>query len=265
MHCSASDATPVLTCDVVLPHMTERPALGAEQLRVRHLMKNYHYSAGETRCAPVETFTNWKAIYNLSLCMSYVSRSLFDFHLVTSGGVKLPEAHNLHGRNVSMSWDLTTDYLATSTWGHIEYPHLPASQRPGSAHDGRHILAPTVIRHLSQLWFPALLGHSLTLHPPLLAHSDVTKNVCVLAQEVARQVKGIFEVYEETADVFLRQIAARHFGGGVGHEGVAEAVEGATRVSRMTYKLDAVRGLDGSLFYQLDEPCLKWDSQSRKY
>jgi len=39
---------------------------------VRHYLKNYPYSledGGQT--ALVEAFTNWKAIYNLSLCMCY--------------------------------------------------------------------------------------------------------------------------------------------------------------------------------------------------
>ncbi|KAJ3509898.1 hypothetical protein NLJ89_g4975 [Agrocybe chaxingu] len=42
---------------------------------VRHYLKNYHYSqttdAGEY--AIMEAFNNWKAIYNLAMCMTYVS------------------------------------------------------------------------------------------------------------------------------------------------------------------------------------------------
>ncbi|KAG5637707.1 phosphatidylethanolamine N-methyltransferase [Sphagnurus paluster] len=40
---------------------------------VRHFMKNYHYSSNDGRAAIAEAFTNWKAIYNLSMCMTYVS------------------------------------------------------------------------------------------------------------------------------------------------------------------------------------------------
>ncbi|KAF5366832.1 hypothetical protein D9758_006516 [Tetrapyrgos nigripes] len=41
---------------------------------VRHFMKNYHYSAnGDGKGATVEAFANWKAIYNASLTMTYVS------------------------------------------------------------------------------------------------------------------------------------------------------------------------------------------------
>ncbi|KAK7055518.1 phosphatidylethanolamine N-methyltransferase [Favolaschia claudopus] len=49
-------------------------AQGQNKFLVRHFMKNYHYPAKDgDRGAIVEAFTNWKAIYNLSLCMSYVS------------------------------------------------------------------------------------------------------------------------------------------------------------------------------------------------
>ncbi|KAJ6625971.1 phospholipid methyltransferase-domain-containing protein [Mycena sp. CBHHK59/15] len=49
-------------------------AQGQSMFLVRHFMKNYHYPANDgDRGAIVEAFSNWKAIYNLSLCMSYVS------------------------------------------------------------------------------------------------------------------------------------------------------------------------------------------------
>lgn len=39
---------------------------------VRHFMKHYHYAAGDdSNGAVVEAFTNWKTIYNLSMCMTY--------------------------------------------------------------------------------------------------------------------------------------------------------------------------------------------------
>jgi len=39
---------------------------------VRHFMKNYHYPSGDGgKGAIVEAFTNWKVVYNLSLCMTY--------------------------------------------------------------------------------------------------------------------------------------------------------------------------------------------------
>lgn len=39
---------------------------------VRHYLKNYHYSTNDAgQSAIVEAFTNWKTIYNLSMCMTY--------------------------------------------------------------------------------------------------------------------------------------------------------------------------------------------------
>lgn len=38
---------------------------------VRHYLKNYHYPHDGGQTAIVDAFTNWKAIYNLSLCMCY--------------------------------------------------------------------------------------------------------------------------------------------------------------------------------------------------
>ncbi|KAF5353374.1 hypothetical protein D9756_008040 [Leucocoprinus leucothites] len=39
---------------------------------VRHYIKNYHYPEG-SKGAIVEAFANWKVIYNMSMCMTYVS------------------------------------------------------------------------------------------------------------------------------------------------------------------------------------------------
>ncbi|KAG6833408.1 phosphatidylethanolamine N-methyltransferase [Tephrocybe sp. NHM501043] len=40
---------------------------------VRHFMKHYHYSGNDGGGAIAEAFTNWKVIYNLSMCMTYAS------------------------------------------------------------------------------------------------------------------------------------------------------------------------------------------------
>ncbi|KAF6750342.1 phosphatidylethanolamine N-methyltransferase [Ephemerocybe angulata] len=41
---------------------------------VRHFLKNYHYGERDVGEGPIiEAFTNWKIIYNLSMCMTYVS------------------------------------------------------------------------------------------------------------------------------------------------------------------------------------------------
>jgi phosphatidylethanolamine N-methyltransferase len=38
---------------------------------VRHYLKNYHYDTDGGQNAIIEAFSNWKAIYNLSMCMTY--------------------------------------------------------------------------------------------------------------------------------------------------------------------------------------------------
>ncbi|EIW76565.1 hypothetical protein CONPUDRAFT_139346 [Coniophora puteana RWD-64-598 SS2] len=41
---------------------------------IRHFMKHYHYPSGDRGQGAVqEAFTNWKGLYNLSLCMTYTS------------------------------------------------------------------------------------------------------------------------------------------------------------------------------------------------
>lgn len=39
---------------------------------VRHFLKNYPYPVNDNGdCAVQEAFTNWKSLYNMSLCMTY--------------------------------------------------------------------------------------------------------------------------------------------------------------------------------------------------
>jgi len=45
---------------------------------VRHYLKNYHYDDGG-QGAIIEAFTNWKSIYNLSMCMTYGKSSALPF------------------------------------------------------------------------------------------------------------------------------------------------------------------------------------------
>lgn len=48
---------------------------------VRHFLKNYHYPPGDRGEGAVqEAFTNWKSLYNVSLCMTYstYSRDMHD-------------------------------------------------------------------------------------------------------------------------------------------------------------------------------------------
>ncbi|KAI0262700.1 phospholipid methyltransferase-domain-containing protein [Gloeopeniophorella convolvens] len=49
-------------------------AQSARKFLVRHFLKHYHYPARDgSREAVREAFANWKAVYNLSMCMSYIS------------------------------------------------------------------------------------------------------------------------------------------------------------------------------------------------
>lgn len=44
---------------------------------VRHFLKNYHYPYNDEGTGAIqEAFTNWKSLYNLSLCMTYGKFSL---------------------------------------------------------------------------------------------------------------------------------------------------------------------------------------------
>ena len=47
-------------------------AQSTRKFLVRHFLKHYHYPAGDvSRGAIREAFSSWKAVYNLSMCMSY--------------------------------------------------------------------------------------------------------------------------------------------------------------------------------------------------
>ena len=55
---------------------------------VRHFMKHYHYSQGDGGTGAIcEAFNSWKAIYNLTLCMTY--GSCFHIHTYTSFSFKV--------------------------------------------------------------------------------------------------------------------------------------------------------------------------------
>lgn len=46
-------------------------AQSEKKFLVRHYLKHYYYPHDGGQSAIVDAFTNWKAIYNLSLCMCY--------------------------------------------------------------------------------------------------------------------------------------------------------------------------------------------------
>jgi|SRR6267142_375341 len=53
-------------------------AQSTRKFLVMHFLKHYHYPSGDLRRGAVrEAFASWKAVYNLSMCMSYGPCSLF--------------------------------------------------------------------------------------------------------------------------------------------------------------------------------------------
>lgn len=51
-------------------------AQGDHKFLVRHYLKNYHYDYAQSdrgQNAVIEAFANWKTLFNLSMCMTYVS------------------------------------------------------------------------------------------------------------------------------------------------------------------------------------------------
>ncbi|KAH0580012.1 phosphatidylethanolamine N-methyltransferase [Termitomyces sp. 'cryptogamus'] len=48
-------------------------AQSKNKFMVRHFMKHYHYAGNEGGGAVAEAFSNWKMIYNMSMCMTYAS------------------------------------------------------------------------------------------------------------------------------------------------------------------------------------------------
>ncbi|KAG1732651.1 phospholipid methyltransferase-domain-containing protein [Suillus paluster] len=52
---------------------------------VRHFLKHYHYPSGDHGDGAVqEAFTNWKSLYNISLCMSYTSLTILAWKSYTA-------------------------------------------------------------------------------------------------------------------------------------------------------------------------------------
>ena len=60
-------------------------AQSTRKFLVRHFLKYYHYPAGDvSRGATREAFSSWKAVYNLSMCMSFGPCTLFVIVLTVS-------------------------------------------------------------------------------------------------------------------------------------------------------------------------------------
>ncbi|KAJ7203597.1 hypothetical protein GGX14DRAFT_570053 [Mycena pura] len=107
-------------------------------------------------------------------------------------------------------------------------------------------LAMSFVPHMSER--SALGLHSRTRTRARLVISEVVQDTKVLLQRLRERLVNAWVVYAFFARSLLTDVCCK---------GVS-----------LTYKLDAVHGVDGSLHYQLGQPCPKWDSQhhrSRKY
>ncbi|KAJ7161076.1 phosphatidylethanolamine N-methyltransferase [Mycena filopes] len=214
-------------------------AQGQSKFLVRHFMKYYHYPADATGGAIVEAFANWKAIYNLSLCMSYVSflGVVWQTYSIPSDWTVGHELlrHTMGALLLGLHiWAALECFEVLGLFGafpaHLEYTGIYRYLNNPEVMGGaacKLVLALAVIRHLSQWWFLSvvenphmrkLYGDSLRKDAGFVKviKSVASKNARILesrasrhapelrrvAKEVAKEVKGTFDkVYEETADV----------------------------------------------------------------
>ncbi|KAF8816890.1 phosphatidylethanolamine N-methyltransferase [Phlegmacium glaucopus] len=157
---------------------------------VRHYLKNYHYSTDDARqSAIVEAFENWKIIYNLSMCMTYVScigivwESYLTPHDWAVGNDLL--CHTLGALLIGLHiWATMESYEVLGLFGwffgdffmeefpaHLEYTGIyrylnNPEAMGGAAYFGlalisgsKLVLSLAVIRHLANWWFLSSVEH----------------------------------------------------------------------------------------------------------
>ncbi|KAF8154235.1 phospholipid methyltransferase-domain-containing protein [Crassisporium funariophilum] len=157
---------------------------------VRHYLKNYHYSASDSgQNAIVEAFANWKTIYNLSMCMTYVSciGVVWKAYLIPNDWMVGNELlrHTLGALLIGLHvWATMESYEVLGLFGwffgdffmeefpaHLEYTGIyrylnNPEAMGGAAYFGlalisgsKLVLSLAVIRHLANWWFLSSVEH----------------------------------------------------------------------------------------------------------
>ncbi|KAI6103019.1 phospholipid methyltransferase-domain-containing protein [Pisolithus sp. B1] len=201
---------------------------------VRHFLKNYHYPSNDNGDGAVqEAFTNWKAIYNMSLCMTYISLGglawkTYSWPEMWSEGDALLRHTlgalfiGLHAWAARESYDVLGvfgwfygDFFAEDFPAHLEYTGIfryldnPELMSGGSKLVG--FLA--VMRFVSHWWFlkavenphmRKLYGESLRKEAGFVKviKNAATKNALLLESRAGRHAPDIRRVAKEVKGTF---------------------------------------------------------------
>ncbi|KAH9068057.1 phosphatidylethanolamine N-methyltransferase [Lactarius deliciosus] len=210
-------------------------AQSSRKFLVRHFLKHYHYPARDgSRGAVREAFASWKAVYNLSMCMSYVSC----FGLVWKTYEQPPAwvtgnellRHILGAVLIAFHvWVTSESYEVLGVFGWFYGDFFMDDYAPSLDYSGiyRYLNNPEIVtgaaffgmalisgsklvyilagvRHVSYWWFLRYVEHPhmRKLYGDSLRKDAGFTKVVKKIRRVVREVRGTFEkVYEDTAEV----------------------------------------------------------------